>query len=427
VSYNRPHPTRARSTYPGWVTSGAGRTEPRSTAARTATLQRLERSLAQLATATNQRMDETLPWYRAMPPDERSWVGLVAQAGIAAFIEWFRKGGREPEITAGVFGTAPRELARAVTLQQTVELIRVTISVVEDRAHELAAPGQELELRAAVLLYSREIAFAAAQVYAQAAEARGAWDARLEALVVDAVLRGDVDEPIRSRAAALGWGRRGQVAVVVGLARDVPPDAVADGVARVAKARHLDAISAVQGDRLVVALDGVVDPLAAARWFVAEFANGPVVVGSVVPDLTAAALSAAEAVSGLHAAGAWPGAPRPVSAGQLLPERALAGDDAARAQLVAHGYTVLVGAGADLLGTLTAYLEVAGSIEGAARALFVHPNTVRYRLRRVGELTGMVPTEPRGAFTLRLALALGRLADGGPASAADRSDASPHM
>ena len=61
-------------------------------------------------------------------------------------------------------------------------------------------------MREAVLRYSREIAFAAAEVYAQAAEARGAWDARLEALVVDALLRGEADDSLRSRAAALGWG-----------------------------------------------------------------------------------------------------------------------------------------------------------------------------------------------------------------------------
>ena len=42
-------------------------------------------------------MDETLPWYRAMPPENRSWIGLVAQAGIAAFTEWFR----HPEAPAG--------------------------------------------------------------------------------------------------------------------------------------------------------------------------------------------------------------------------------------------------------------------------------------------------------------------------------------
>jgi peptidoglycan hydrolase-like protein with peptidoglycan-binding domain len=385
---------------------------------RSATVRRLERALSQLASDANARMEQTLPWYSAMPPEQRSWVGLVAQAGIAAFIQWFRDpgpgSGPSLAVTAEVFGTAPRELARSVTLQQTVELIRVTIAVVEDRAGELAAPGDEHLLRESVLLYSREIAFAAAQVYAEAAEARGAWDARLEALVVDALLRGEVEEPIRSRASALGWGGRGQVAVIVGRTRDISPDAVADGVQRAARGARLDAICAVQGDRLVVAVDGVAGPtdadaVRAARHFAGQFAPGPLVVGPVVPDLTSAGRSAGEAVSALRAATAWPGAPRPVAAAELLPERALDGDEVARERLVAQGYDALAEAGGDLMGTVSAYLEAAGSIEGAARALFVHPNTVRYRLRRVGEVTGFVPTEPRGAFALRLALALGRL------------------
>jgi len=39
-------------------------------------------------------------------------------------------------------------------------------------------PGpREAELREAVLRYTREVAFGAAQVYARTAEARGAWDA----------------------------------------------------------------------------------------------------------------------------------------------------------------------------------------------------------------------------------------------------------
>ncbi|MGZ4638264.1 MAG: helix-turn-helix domain-containing protein, partial [Actinomycetes bacterium] len=65
--------------------------------------------------------------------------------------------------------------------------------------------------------------------------------------------------------------------------------------------------------------------------------------------------------------------------------------------------------GTALVETVSAFLEQAASLEAAARLLFVHPNTVRYRLRRVGEITGYAPTDPRQAFALRLALALGRL------------------
>lgn len=89
----------------------------------------------------------------------------------------------------------------------------------------------------------------------------------------------------------------------------------------------------------------------------------------------------------------------------------MAGDPAARDQLVEEIYRPLEEAGSALLETLSVYLEQASSLEGAARMLFVHPNTVRYRLRRVTDVTGWSPSDVRSAFTLRIALILGRLAD----------------
>ncbi len=43
----------------------------------------------------------------------------------------------------------------------------------------------------------------------------------------------------------------------------------------------------------------------------------------------------------------------------------------------------------DLIRTLLAYVAANMSVERSARALFVHPNTVRYRLRRLAKLTGL--------------------------------------
>jgi DNA-binding PucR family transcriptional regulator len=45
--------------------------------------------------------------------------------------------------------------------------------------------------------------------------------------------------------------------------------------------------------------------------------------------------------------------------------------------------------GSDLMGTLAAYCDAGCSIEGAARALDQHPNTVRYRLDKVAKVTGL--------------------------------------
>jgi DNA-binding PucR family transcriptional regulator len=72
---------------------------------------------------------------------------------------------------------------------------------------------------------------------------------------------------------------------------------------------------------------------------------------------------------------------------------------------------VLAAAGSVLLDTLTAYLDANASIEGTSRRLFVHANTVRYRLRRIADVTGLSPTDARDAYTMRVALTLGRLAD----------------
>jgi PucR C-terminal helix-turn-helix domain/GGDEF-like domain len=374
------------------------------------TIRSLEASMSSLGTAAMASMDRRLPWFRRMSAENRSWLGLVAQAGVAAFVDWIKHPERgRPAVAGEVFGTAPRELARAVSLQQAVEMMRVIIDVVEAQVDQIAAPGGEAELREAVLRYTREIAFAAAQVYARTAEARGAWDARLEALVVDSLVRGEVDEGLQSWASALNWSSA-PVSVIAGNADGSEPEGLIDELRIIARRSRLDLLAGVHGHRLVVVLGGTAEPLQAASHLAGRFGPGPIVVGPPVADLKSAVVSAGAALAGLRAAPAWPEAPRPVDAADLLPERALDGDDSARAELIEFVYQPLLGGGPALLDTVTTYLEQGSSLEATARLLFVHPNTVRYRLRRVSELTGLMPSNGRDAFALWLALVLGRLA-----------------
>jgi DNA-binding PucR family transcriptional regulator len=373
------------------------------------TITRIERSLGALGTAAIAAMDERLPWFRKMTAENRSWLGLVAQAGIASFVDWIKHPERMRPAATEVFGTAPRELARAVSLQHAVEMVRVIIDVVEGRVDALAAPGGEAELREAVLVYAREIAFSAAQVYARTAEARGAWDARLEALVVDSLVRGEGQESLNSWASALNWSSS-PVSVIVGTIEGDEPEPAIDELRTAARRARLDLLAGVQGGRLIVVLGGTADPLAAAEKLAGLFGSGPLVVGPAVRDLRSAHSSARAALAGLRAAPAWPDAPRPVGADELLPERALDGDAEAARTLVARAYQPLLAGGAALLDTLTAYLEQGSSLEATARLLFVHPNTVRYRLRRVTELTGYTPSDGRDGFTIWAAIILGRLA-----------------
>ena len=377
-------------------------------------VQRLKNTVGDVGQAALTRMERDLPWFRQLSAEDRSWIGLIVQAGVNSFISWYREPGGAAAITADVFGTAPQALTRVVTLQQTVEMVRMSFEVVEQQMEAVVDDEDVAGVREAFNRYAREVAFSAAEVYARAAEMRGAWDARLEALVVDSVLRGEADEAVRSRAAALGWSSGNRAVVVLGRTPD-PDEGPSGGESRVdairrrARQHDMDALCAVQGDRLVVVLGGVGDADKAAGVIAEFFGPGPVVVGPVVQDLLVANTSARAAVTGLRAARGWPDAPRPVSSDDLLPERVLAGDGHARRRLVSDVYTPLLDGGSAVLETVAAFLEEGGSIEATARHLYVHPNTVRYRLRRPADQTGLTPTMPRDAYTLRMALTLGRL------------------
>ncbi|MEX1080263.1 MAG: helix-turn-helix domain-containing protein [Homoserinimonas sp.] len=387
------------------------------------TLAWLKTVSGELATATLKRLEDTLPWYGDMPPGRRSAVGMVAQNGITSFIHWYDDPSSTPWIAADVFGAAPRELLRSVSLTQTLQLIKVTVEVVEDRVK-----GGDESLREAILLYSREIAFAAADVYARAAEARGLWDARLEALVVDSILSGEYDDELPSRIAALGWHGHGEVSVLVGTA---PKMLDVDMLRRTARHLEADVLIGVQGSRLVLVIgrarptpqageedDGarLIPFIDIAKELEPGFGDGHLVLGHEVSSLVDASRSAKAALAGFAVAKAWRNAPRPTLADDLLPERALAGDALARTTLINRIYRPLQSHSTELLATLWCYLDNGRSLEATARELFVHPNTVRYRLKRVSEVIGWDATGARESLILQAALIVGSIADIEPGS-----------
>lgn len=364
-----------------------------------------------LSTAVAGRLVDTLPWYSAMPPSRRSAVGMVAQTGITSFIRWYENPESLPWAASDVFGAAPRELLRSVSLQQTLQLIRVTVEVVEEHLVD-----SEHDLREAILRYSREVAFSAADVYARAAEDRGLWDARLEALVVDSILSGEYESELPSRIAALGWNGHGEATVLVGSStRWVDVDAIR----RIARHRNADVLIGVQGSRLVVVIgrqlnEGATEDYAftaIAQELSDYFGEGKLVLGPTVSSVVEAASSAKAALAGFAVAHTWRNAPRPVNADDLLPERALAGDKLAKNTLIERVYTPLRDYNDDMLTTLWAYLDSGRSLELTAKELFVHANTVRYRLKRMSEILGWDPSNPRDALVVHTALIVGAIAE----------------
>ncbi|MGA1023073.1 MAG: PucR family transcriptional regulator [Aquiluna sp.] len=369
------------------------------------------RSIAgDLATATLTRLEETLPWYSQMPPARRAAVGSVAQSGITSFIQWYEDPGSQPWVAADVFAGAPRELLRSISLQETLQLIHVVVEMVEERV-----VSEHPDLREAVLRYSRDIAFSAADVYARAAEARGLWDARLEALVVDSIISGETSQEINSRVAALGWRADGQVAVLLGTTPETPDP---DNMRKIARKSQADVLLGIQGRRqvAVIGLPEIVSKPATAIIKLAEalsesFGAGPLILGPVVNTVSDAPRSAKAALSANSVAASREVYSRPMQADDLLPERALAGDFLAKQTLIANYYLPLAENSRELLHTLRNYFENGGSLEATSKALYVHANTVRYRLKRIQELLGEDMTDPRTSFVAQVALSLGLISD----------------
>ena len=65
-----------------------------------------------------------------------------------------------------------------------------------------------------------------------------------------------------------------------------------------------------------------------------------------------------------------------------------------------------LGGDRELAATVAAYLAASGNLTETASRLFVHPNTVAYRVRRLAELTGLDLRSPDGVLRAHAALAL---------------------
>lgn len=367
------------------------------------------------------RISAAHPWYRTLPEAPRRQIESVARLGVTMFVDSVET----PDaavMPSRIFNVAPAALTGTITLEQTLALVRTVLDVVVDEAPQVVPAQDHNAVRILVLTFGRDVGFAAAEVYAHAAEARGAWDARLESVAVDAMLH-DSPSDAASRAGTAGWRGTGPV---VAIAARTGLDAMATSHLRhTCRQITTDSLVSVRGDSVIVVLGGPptppsVRPLKSRRadpdqaidkvaLEVAGKLDAAAVIGPVVAGISQAGRSLRSALAGLRVLPGWAEAPNPVHADDLLPERLLAGDELAAEQI-----TALVGRPLHVMGspfeeTVATYLALGGSLEATARTLFVHANTVRYRLGRVSEQVGWDATDPRDGLMLHMAVIISRL------------------
>ena len=221
-------------------------------------LRRLKQYSGRLATEAVRALEQRLPFFADLEASQRASVQLVVQAAVVNFVEWMRNPQSNVSYTAQAFEVVPQDLRRKIALRQSVEMVRVTMEYCEEVVPLLARSDEQLTaLTAGILRYSRDLAFAAATAYADQAEARGAWDTRMEANVIDAVVRGDTGPELQSQAAALNWDATAPATVIVGLPHPDRNELAGDDVHDVASRHGRAALSDVHGTWLVAIVSGV--------------------------------------------------------------------------------------------------------------------------------------------------------------------------
>jgi DNA-binding PucR family transcriptional regulator len=274
-------------------------------------LRRLKQYSGRLATEAVSAMQDRLPFFAGLEASQRASVALVVQTAVVNFVEWMQDPRSDVSYTAQAFELVPQDLTRRIALRHSVDMVRVTMEFFEEVVPMLARDEEQLTaLMVGILKYSRDLAFTAASSYANAAEARGTWDSRMEASVVDAVVRGDTGPELLSRAAALNWDTTAPATVVVGTpapARTGPDgqeasEKASQDVRNVATRHGRAALTDVHGTWLVAIVSGHLSPTEKfLNDLLDAFSDGPVVIGPTAPMLTGAYHISSEAISGMNA------------------------------------------------------------------------------------------------------------------------------
>jgi len=236
---------------------------------------------------------------------------------------------------------------------------------------------------------------------------------RIRRDLVDELLTGTDEESALSRAAALGYDlqRSHRVLVVEGKGRCDDGDVLFHAVRHAARDETAGTLMMARGSQVVLLADVEADWERLRRAIVRELGDGRarVGVGERCEHIADFPRSYHQAKLGLRLLPIAEWNDKVVRFDDLGVYRLLAGieDTDEVERLVQRWIGTLLDydrqRGSDLVRTLSHYLDRGGSYEATATALIVHRNTLKYRLQRIRQITGLELADPETCFNLKLA------------------------
>jgi sugar diacid utilization regulator len=236
---------------------------------------------------------------------------------------------------------------------------------------------------------------------------------RIRRDLVDELLTGTDEESTLTRAIALGYDlqRPHRVLVIEGHGRSRDNDAFFQAVRHAAREEPAGTLLVARGAQVVLLADCEADWESLRNSVIRELGGGRARIGvgercERIVDFPRSYRQARLAMR-LLAAAEWDD--RVVRFDDLGVYRLLIGnEDLGEVERFVQRWIGTLLAydqqrGADLVRTLSHYLDRGGSYEATASALIVHRNTLKYRLQRIRQITGLDLSDPDVCFNLSLA------------------------
>lgn len=280
----------------------------------------------------------------------------------------------------------------------------VTGALVMIDPHGDASPQQLITLKHGMTILSMELA-----KLRSLAES----ELRVRRDLVEELLAGTDRESALRRAQALRYDleRAHRVVMVEGHDRDHDDEAFLHGVRRAARDHPVGSLVVRRGSHVVVLADTDADWEQFRLAILAEIRDGRCRLGvgdwSATVDGIPRSLHQAEVALRVQDAAATDDCAtcyEALGVYQLLAEVR----DPAATEVFGRGWLQSLldydaRRNADLVNTLSQYLDCGGNYDASARALFIHRSTLKYRLNRIRDISGYDLSDPDTRFNLQLA------------------------
>jgi len=401
-------------------------------AALSAILDELATRAEVLAESMLQRYLETIPSYRALPDETLRQIRQVNRHNIEAFIVCLRAGrGPSASELEVIRDSASKRAREGVPLSGLLAAYRSGAQFAWDEARGLIGDDPlrlkaGLDFATAVMRWIDEASGAAAQAYLAEYERLASDRESARRDFLDGLLSGAfTPDEIVARGEALGLEPATAHAVALVRVDVHGGDAALRSAVRRLRTMTADlpfadrSLTVARADEIVILFpashggeDQMANRLRAFVGIAGEAVEARVDggVGRSRESLAELAPSYREAAIALSAARAAPMGTVAVYGEVLIEELLLRERGVARR--LAQAVLDPLRAHPELHATLIEYMRHGPSLPAVAQRLFLHPNTVAYRLSRIRELTGRDPKTPAGVAELFLALRAAQLVGG---------------